>query len=237
MRSRIKEYWHQYIRNKTVKLYGITIPIDYKLMNQQTILGIESGEYEQEEANACFDVVNSVDRVLEIGAGIGFISSICAQICGSENVLCYEANPGLEDLILRTHELNAVSPRLRMRAIAPAAGNTSFYVNEDIVSSGILDKNVGTRTIVQADVLSEVLTEWCPNVLIVDIEGAEINLLGTTDLSIIDLLIVEFHPRIVGEKAIDALIAKLTQSGLNLYAGDPGGVAQFKRDLGSITQN
>ncbi|MDN3721453.1 hypothetical protein QW131_25420 [Roseibium salinum] len=40
------------------------------------------------------------DRVLEVGAGTGFISLACAKkICGPERVLSYEPNPAMKRVI------------------------------------------------------------------------------------------------------------------------------------------
>ena len=39
--------------------------------------------------------------ILELGIGPGYISAMCAKVCGSESVYSFEANPALESLIWR----------------------------------------------------------------------------------------------------------------------------------------
>ena len=110
----------QRFRPRVVTIGGVRVPRDPAMIPDEVIALIYQERWEA-EARLCREALRPGDRVLEIGAGTGFIGSLCARICGSENVLSYEANPRLEPLIRRTYALNGVSPTLRMRAIAAAS--------------------------------------------------------------------------------------------------------------------
>ncbi len=58
-----------------------------------------------------------------------------------------------------------------------------------------------------------VLAELRPNVLIVDIEGAEVEVLADCDLSTVELIIIEMHPHVVGPEPIERLRARFLKEG------------------------
>ena len=107
--------WYRNVRRPSlVTVNGVKIAIDHERMPGDLISWIHLERHEAAEARMCRRVIRPNDRVLELGAGIGFIGSLCALIVGSENVCSYEANARLEPLLRRTHALNGVSPLLRM---------------------------------------------------------------------------------------------------------------------------
>jgi len=52
---------------------------------------LRDGTYEGDEANAAERCVREGFRVLELGAGIGYVTAICARRTAPENVLTVEA--------------------------------------------------------------------------------------------------------------------------------------------------
>ncbi len=86
------------------------------------------GEYEQYEIFLIKDKLESTDVVMEIGAGIGFISTYCAKKIGSDRVFAFEANPRLESPIRRNYRLNHVSPELQICMLGAQAGVHTFYI-------------------------------------------------------------------------------------------------------------
>jgi tRNA G37 N-methylase Trm5 len=60
---------------------------------------LRDGTYEADEANAAERCVKEGFRVLELGAGIGYVTAICARRTAPENVLAVEANPALIPVI------------------------------------------------------------------------------------------------------------------------------------------
>jgi FkbM family methyltransferase len=151
------------------------------------------------------EVLMPGDRVLEIGAGIGFISLLCAKRCGPEAVLSYEANPDNEALIRRNFELNGLRPQLRCRAISVEGDDRELFVAQNILSTSFIDRGDGATKVVKCDAIGDVIEEFRPNAIVMDVEGVEIDLLPAAPLDGVEKIILETHARIVGEPAIRQL--------------------------------
>lgn len=236
----LKKFFHK-LRRRTIKkwrprrykLHDVWLPTDPDYLPAELIEGIYHDRYENSEAVIARQRLAPGDRVLELGGGIGLMGVIAAKICGSDAVMTYEANPALERVIRRTHALNNVAPTLRMRAIAPRAGEVVFHVNDNILSSSLVDRNFGGAKPVQADALAEVLEIFHPNVIICDIEGAETEVFRDLDLSGVDKILIELHPKIVGEEPIAALLRRLEEQGLAMVEGRVEKVCYLARQSGS----
>ena len=78
--------------------------------------------------------------------------------------------------------------------------SVSFYLRKDFWASSLEvpvadDPNIlGTEQVPQVDI-NQVLTAHQPTVLVMDIEGGEIDLLPTLDLSCCNNIVIELHPR------------------------------------------
>ena len=93
------------------------------------------GRYERAELLTVKYRLNHDDVDMEIGAGLGFISSYCAKKIGSDKVFTYEANPALEEHIRDTLKLNGGSPTLEPCLIGEQTGEESFYLHKDFWAS------------------------------------------------------------------------------------------------------
>ena len=72
---------------------GIKLSVPGKLLNDRIAGKLVSGGYEAHEARAVQMRVKPGQRVLELGAGLGYVSSVCARLTGPQNVTSVEANP------------------------------------------------------------------------------------------------------------------------------------------------
>jgi FkbM family methyltransferase len=170
--------------------------------------------YEDTERNLLLRVLKPGMRVLEVGAGMGFISLLAAKICGGNNVISYEANPVLEALIKDNYRLNGMEPILRMRAVTLDGRELSFFQNDNIISSSSIDRNQQTQKItVVSDPFAKVIEEINPDCLIMDVEGAEVELFKVENLFNIRHIIIELHPHIVGKEIIDNVIREIEGNG------------------------
>ena len=91
-------------------------------LSRSIIDRIRSGNYEQDEMQGVRAILAPSDVVIEIGAGLVFLSSYCAKIVGSKNTYAFEENPKLEPVIRDTYQLNGVSPHLRMCVLSHQGG-------------------------------------------------------------------------------------------------------------------
>lgn len=176
---------------------------------------IFKGGYEAVEAELVSAILTPGDRVLEVGTGIGFVSILCAKLAGQGRVTSYEANPALEPTIRANYALNGLVPDLRMKAVTVDGTPISFFANDNILSSSLIDRKLSaTEITIDSDAMSAVMDEVKPDVIVMDVEGAETGLLQAADLSGVRAMIVEVHPHITGAEAIVEMDAALADQGL-----------------------
>ena len=190
---------------QTVTLDGVTASTDPSLVGKLVRNGLFKETYEEPERILVRETLHHDDRVLEIGGGIGFVSILCAKICGDTNILIYEANPRMVTVIEKNFKLNGLTPQLRCKGITPDGRDATFFVSDNILSSSLYKRNGTSAQKVPADAIDQVIAEWQPNALVMDAEGAEVDILGGSTLVGLTKLIIEFHPHIVGEERIQQL--------------------------------
>lgn len=182
---------------------------------------LTSNQYEQTERQMVEAAVRPYDRVVELGAGLGVISSICARVCGDGNVTAYEANPKMIDKILETYKLNGVAPTLRNAVLGERSGTkVPLYIHEDFWESSLVPDAVWQPvTVEMVDMVngSDALINC--SFLICDIEGGEADLFKTLGLPpCLKKILVETHPRVTGEASLDRMLADFYAAGFELVA-------------------
>ncbi len=213
LRSLRKSFRYMF-KVRTVRLGGVTIDTTVGHIPENVRELIFREIYEDTERDLIGKILKPGMRTLEIGTGIGFVSLVAARICGENNVFCYEANPELEPTIRRNFALNGMTPNLTMRAVTVDGAPITFFKSDNIISSSLYDrKRDDKQIVVESEALSDVLAKHNPSALIMDVEGAEVQLLGDVDLQNIAHIIVELHPHIVGDAAISTLVSSLKARG------------------------
>jgi hypothetical protein len=106
---------------------------------------------------------------------------------------------------------------VRQRALGTEKTTAEFNAQLDHLSSSFLAREgKGAVIRVEVDAITDVLVESKANVLILDVEGSEIDLLGAAGIQQIDKMIVEFHPQLVGMDRVSETVARLQTAGLRL---------------------
>lgn len=200
-------------RPGVVSVAGVRLRAVGAGVSRQVMHGLYRETYEEPERLLLGHFLSPSDRVLEVGGGVGFISLLCARVVGVGSVLTYEANAAMGEVIRDNFALNGLLPNLRNRAITSQGGPITFYVAGNIVSSSFYPREGGVPCTVESDALEAVLGEWRPTVLVMDIEGAEIDVLGSSALAGIRAVMVELHPHVTGAAAVDRLRAHLVKLG------------------------
>jgi 2-polyprenyl-3-methyl-5-hydroxy-6-metoxy-1,4-benzoquinol methylase len=119
-----------FARQAELIVAGVAIPPDPEVITPAIRRAMLEGRFEAEEASQIPHVVRPGDRVLEIGAGIGFISTLVARQRRVSRVIAVEANPHLLAYMARLHARNRVRKVRRINAVltnGPAASAT-FYL-------------------------------------------------------------------------------------------------------------
>jgi len=203
----------------TLEFEGVKINAVGSHISPKIEQAIRSGYYEQAELQILKSCLSQSDTVMEIGAGIGFLSSYCAKQIGSEQVFAYEANPALEESIRHTYEINCVNPNLEICLIGAQTGLDIFYIASDFWESSfvkpIADKEVDTIT-VAAKSFSQEVRRINPSLLIVDIEGGEYELFKDVNLYNIQKIIIELHNSLIGDEKVQFVKTRLSDYGFKV---------------------
>jgi FkbM family methyltransferase len=196
------------------------------------------GGYEPVEAQLAPRVVVDGDNVLELGAGLGFISTVISTRRRPASYLAVEANLRMFPLIEATHRANGVANVELLHAVVtsdPAAidaGSVPFWVGREFWSARIAASSEGATMIVPTASLNEILHDRAITVIIADIEGGEATLFDDADLSGIRAILIELHPDAMDASIFVRLCSNLHLQGL-IYddSRSSGQVVTFSRDL------
>lgn len=218
-----------------IKSHGMLFPKHRDLIQGRLRRMLRLNQYEAKETNAALRVVRPGDRVLELGAGIGYMSTLVAVKRQVESVHAFEANPHLIPYIQQVHAANGLENAQAIHGIlGPEEGEVDFYVRPNILASSLspLEEEVDPPAIkVPVHAAAQVLRKVKPTVLICDIEGAEEELIPQLDLSGLRAAIVELHPQWSTPARINGVFAAFMEAGLAYYhRGSMNKVVAFRRD-------
>jgi FkbM family methyltransferase len=188
-----------------------------KPMQERIIMG----EYESNEINLCKKYISENDRVLEIGSAIGFVSLFCLKQIGVTQICCVEPNPLTSAILKENYLLNGFQPTLIEGCFSGNDGKVFLSISEYFWVDRIQkdeDQTDGVKIEVSAYSLETILSKvpFQPNVIVMDVEGAELNLRPTDIPEYIDYLIVETHPKRCGWNETYKHVAEFLSNGFFL---------------------
>jgi FkbM family methyltransferase len=159
---------------ETVELNGVKIPLDPALMSEKIREQLRAGRYETGEARCLRQLIEPGDAVIELGAGIGYLTAL-AGVLGAGVVVAVEANPELIPLIREIHRLNGVESQAFNAAITlkPGTDTLPFHLHHDLWASSVTPlktERLRATLRVPALPLAEFLSRRAPCLLIIDIE-------------------------------------------------------------------
>ena len=215
---------------------GILFPRDPRFISDRLAKRLERGTYEQREATAVRQVLRRGDRVLELGGGIGYISSLIARSRPPAEYHVYEGNPQLVPYIRRVHMLNGLNGITVHNTLLSTKSKATkqFYLRENFLASS-MDQSSDPDTIIDKvrvpqRPIAEVIEELQPDFLVCDIEGAEVDLLPCADLSCLRAAVVELHPQWTGQDGVQTVFDAFNKAGLTYFArSSQGKVVTFKK--------
>lgn len=192
--------------------HGVMLPVTHPAVSPGIAKEIFFGDYEAKEIDIISRRLAVDDVVLEVGAGLGYLSAFCAKRIGGERVFTYEANPELIPIIQATHQRNGVAPTVINAMLAKGEGEREFFLEQDFWASSAHRSGGRAITVPQRDLNSE-LARIKPSFLIVDIEGGEAEFFAGADLSSVKKICMETHPDVLGDRALSELFAGLVAQG------------------------
>lgn len=208
--------WHTLRDSRTVRIDGVTLIAEANRVGAELRQELIRGTYEFAERRLMASVMRPGDRVFEIGAGIGCTGLLAAQRLGAENVVSFEANPENAALIDENHSLNGLNPTVIFEAVTRDGGPVTLYATENLLAATLSHRPTARTLTVPSTGLNAAIAAHRPTVLVCDAEGAEADLLTETDLPGIRAIIVETHAKLVGQAAIDTMIASLEEQGFRI---------------------
>lgn len=219
----------------TLEIKGVLIPNDPSIITPKIERSIKNDAYEKDEVRGTPKFIEPEDRVIELGAGIGFISSFIHKHLDVTNILCIEADPTLCKFIKKVHELNGITSVEVENIVAlngdSDSGSTKFYIRSPFWSSSLDDTDEYVSVVdVPTLKLSSIIQDFKANTLIVDIEGGERDIFKNTNLDGIDKVFLEIHTRKIKRVGIKLCFDALSNAG---FAYDQqvsrGGSVLFRR--------
>lgn len=175
------------------------------------------GNYEKREVALINKVLDEQDKVLELGSGIGLTAVAISKIVAEGNIRSYEANPDLLEWARYNANYNDKEIDFRNEVLTHGREKViPFFVAKNFWASSLVripDKRLKKIVEVPCSNINDVIKEFSPNALVLDIEGGEIEILENSNLDGINKILMETHYNIRGEKTIDDMIARLTEKG------------------------
>jgi len=204
-----------------VKLHDFEIGLDRNAVPLPILRAILKGWYEGGEVNLIKIFIKPGDKVIELGAGIGITAMAVARIVGGENIFPYELNPYLIEWSGFNFVRNGFDIHARQVALLPRSQKreetVDFHIHKNFWGSSLLPREGTIETLaVPTYALEQSIEDHCANTLLIDIEGAETDLLMQADLSAIQKIIMEIHYGIAGRKKTDDMIRHLVVSGFSI---------------------
>ena len=202
------------------QLHGVIMPVDRGIMSNVVIASLVDSSFERPEAEFLKQSLRADDRVLELGGGLGLISTMASKLVPQGVVVTVEANLQIMNYLKRLHTLNAVKVE-SLNAVVVGRATTDqlpFYVRKDFWSSSLSDepKNYTEVRSVNVIPLTSLTEKYRPTVVICDIEGGEVGLIDADWTEGIRLVMIEVHKSLIGQTGINQLKDYFAVKGFNV---------------------
>ena len=219
---------------ESLETHGVLIPFAPEIITPAIEEAIASNCFESDEASELANIVEPGDRILEIGAGIGFISTILDRHSSVDRIIAVEANPRLMGYMARLHKLNRVRKVERRNAVLTnePIDFMTFYLRQDFwMGSLSAEPNPYVETVeVPTQNLNALLEKEEISLIVCDIEGAETVIFDNADLTRVTRIYLELHDHVTGLHGVQNLFKSLQDMG---FSYDPrhssGSVVLFRK--------
>ncbi len=138
------------------------------------------GVYEEEVTRLLHRVATPGWTVLDVGANVGYFALLAADAGGAESdVIAFEPNPHMRDLLEQTVRLNQAQITIVPAACGERSGSIALHLSPDARNSGLSTVLDHIENAVRLTVPLLRLDEFCaergtvPDLVKVDVEGAE----------------------------------------------------------------
>lgn len=199
--------------------HGVKVP-DSPMMTPERAERINAARYEGQEIAGALSVVRPGDNVLEMGAGLGLVGAITAKNGKTGKVVSFEANPNLIEHVQALYRLNRLGTKIEVRnevlISAPNAPTSmTFHIRNSYLGSSLIDSDTRATKPVEVPTASydALRAEFVPDVILMDIEGGELDFLRHASLEGVRSIVIEFHPGAYGKEGMRECKSILEKAG------------------------
>lgn len=203
---------------RSFTLRGLTLHLPEAALKGNLERALSSGRYENHEADALLMHLVPGDRLLDLGAGLGFICALAAGVLGEASVFGVEAGPETVKLARKNLAVNGFAGVKLMRGavVGTGSGEVEFGQRPAFWASALKGPEGWPETAevirVPARAIGTLLAKLAPTVICCDIEGGEADVL-VQPLPGVRLVVVETHPQVYGAAGVDRIAAALLAQG------------------------
>ena len=214
---------------------GVKVDLSNQALSQEVKERVRSGTFEAHKSKCVAALVADDDRILEVGGGIGYTSSVAWCSGRGNDIKVVEANPDAINSIRATHILNGVTAEVIHGAATFSEQNSAtvpFYIRSDLCKSSLSPEpqNFIRRAHVPRVNLQNIIDSQSTTFLILDVKGEEATLLARLRIPSIQKILVQLRPEANGLPGVRDLFAGLNTEG---FAYDPslsrGTIVVFRR--------
>lgn len=207
----------RFLRVRHVTLDGLRLIAYRQDVPKHVSQVLVRGDYEFPERRAVARLLQTGDRVLEIGSCVGVVALTAAKIVGAQNVLSFEPNPAAAKVARDNFALNALPVELANAAVGVDDGTLELRVALGSWLGASGRRQFEGRTIATPmRSIAKVVAEFKPSVLVMDTEGMEDELLPACPLSGLRAIVVEVHPDVIGDDGVARIGHHLREQGFAL---------------------
>ena len=174
--------------------------------------------YEEPEIALVKKYVQPDVPIIELGGCIGVVSCVAnRRLANPSEHVVLEANPAVLDLLKANRDRNGCHFRVEHAALGYASATVEFYINSGFMSGSSFRKTeqkIAVPAITLAQLAAQ--SQFARFNLLADIEGAEIDLVEHESDFLskhVQRIMLETHPHIVGEAAVNGMIDRLKSVG------------------------
>ncbi|MEM9400516.1 MAG: FkbM family methyltransferase [Verrucomicrobiota bacterium] len=184
----------------------------------ELLMSFVRGYYEREEVKLLENALEDGDVVLEVGAGIGFMGVNASKMKRLSRYVAYEANPQLIPYIKKNMVQNEVSFEVVNAILFDQETSCKFYVAPDFWVSSLIQPNTNNYEVIDVRAVNKnaVISEISPSLLIVDIEGGEIDFFKDLNLSSVKKILLEIHPFVLSNRDLTKLYYDFFEYGFEI---------------------
>lgn len=203
---------------RSFTLRGLTLYLPEAALKGNLEGALSSGRYENHEADALMLHLGPGDRLLDLGAGLGFICALAAGVLGEAAVMGVEAGPETVRLARRNLAANGFPgvKVLKGAVVAAGEGEVEFGLRPAFWASALKGPEGWPENaeVIRVPVrpLGKLLAKFAPTVISCDIEGGELEVL-TEPLPGVRLVVVETHPQVYGPEGVLRITEALAAQG------------------------